>query len=331
MTFSSKIRNLVTKVRGQAYKDISIGFACGFHGKTGAPVAIANIANGLSEQFPVSFEVHQKSYIDGHLGPRIHKVATIEDSHDIYIFDLRIDPDIAEKIKSLGKFVIISIHGQKPSSKNFPTERLNRILGAADLVHFVAKTQQASYQLDEGSYIVIPNSVNPIKKTQVTNNVGVVGNLNKAFKNADKSIDISLKSNCDSIHLWSLTEQLSENPRVIHHSWEYERQKIYNSFDILVFLSEKEALSLAVLESLSAGIPCVLADFDFFAPFKSCPGVALVNISELDQAPQTINSLLKDKEKLRSSIISFYESNFAPSVINTRWINEIKKIARRLK
>lgn len=315
------------------HSSISIGFACGYHGTSGASLAIANIANGLSEIYDVEFETKVDSSYSLHLKEDIKKVDAISEFHDIYIFDLRVAPQLVARLKSLGKFIIVSIHGYKPppASKYFSEGRLKEIIELADEIHFVADVQQSNFQLPSEKFFVIPNCVDPVTKAVFTNNIGVVGNLNKPFKNAVTSVNLGLKSNCDEIHLWSIDSVICEDKRVVHHKWENDRNKIYNSFDVLVYFSEREALSLAVIESLSAGNPCVLADKDYFTPFSTCPGVELVDANNSEMAHNIINDLIAKKEVLRSSIIAHYQKHYAPVVVNQQWHKKVASLELRLK
>ena len=213
---------------------------------------------------------------------------------DIYFFDLSADANKVKKIKSTNKLVILTIHGLRNALHNLHSQHIDEMLSLADKVHFVGQVQQDSYQLPREDYFIIPNSASPVTKNQITNNIGVVGNLDSPKKNAALSIEIGLSSNCDKIHLWSTNKSFSLNSRVVHHEWENNRNVIFNSFDVLVFLSQQETFGLVVAEALSAGIPCVLSSIDAFAPFKDCPGVVMLKDDEMHTAHLHINRLLID-------------------------------------
>ena len=71
---------------------------------------------------------------------------------------------------------------------------------------------------------------------------------------------IALKSNADCIHLWSLEEDRWNNPRVKVHSWESDKDKIYDSFDVLVFMSLEETFGMVVIEAADPGAIAALLD-----------------------------------------------------------------------
>lgn len=313
----------------QPISEIKIGFVCGFHGKTGAPVAIANIANGLAQTFNVSFEEYPNSFYYSLLDKSVQLEKKIEDDKDIYIYDLRADVDEVRKRKYANKIVIVTIHGLKPPSDSLADNHINQMLSLADNVHFVGNVQQDSYQLPKRQYFIIPNGVKPVKKSEITNNIGVVGNLNKCKKNAPLSIKIGLESKCDQIHLWSTNKSYSQDRRVVTHNWENNRDTIYNSFDVLVFLSQQETFGLVVAEALSAGIPCILSDLQAFLPFKECPGVILVKSNDINEAHLHVNRLLAQKVNLRNQIIEFYQQHFSLDKINRLWCSKVLELIEK--
>ncbi|MGS2721745.1 glycosyltransferase family 4 protein [Paraglaciecola aestuariivivens] len=306
--------------------NIKIGFICGFHGKTGGPIAIAGIANGLSKTFDVSFEVSPLSFFNRLLAPSVKPVKNLDLDKDIYFFDLSADVKQVEKVKSKKKKCILTIHGLRYSAHSLLSKHIDEMLSLADAVHFVGQVQQKSYQLHENDYFIIPNSATPVLKSTSTRNIGVVGNLDIPQKNAALSIKVGLKSQCDQIQLWSTEQQYSANPRVVHHTWESNRNIIFDSFDILVFLSEQETFGLVVAEALSAGIPCILSDIEGFEQFKDCPGVVLVKENDIDNAHLHVNRLLLEKEKLNPAIKAFYQQRFSPEHIDGLWQAKIDEL-----
>jgi glycosyltransferase involved in cell wall biosynthesis len=315
-----------TLFRNKNRPTLKVGFICGNHGRNGATVAIANIANGLSTKFDVSFKVPASSEYHKLLESSVKFKDDIKEDNDIYIFDLRVEIEEIRKKKSANKIIILTIHGLPPPEKNLSTKHINEMLFLADKVHLVGLVQQNSFHLHDNDYFIIPNCVNPVEKYEITNNIGVVGNLNKANKNAALSIEVGLKSRCDKINLWSTDKVFSQDSRVVHHKWEDNRSIIYNSFDVLVFLSRKETFGLVVAEALSAGIPCVLSDLDAFLPFRDCPGVVIISRDKVDTAHTHISYLLSEKEKLRQPIITYYQKHFTPDKINHLWCAKILEL-----
>ena len=104
-------------------------------------------------------------------------------------------------------------------------------------------------------YISPKNGINTnyrIIKTKKTNNVGIVGRLKEPTKNIGGT-EIALKSNANKLHLWGSDKIKSDNSRVIVHSWEKNKIKIYNSFDILINMSyfKEESFGRVIIEALS--------------------------------------------------------------------------------
>ena len=312
----------------RSQSNLKIGFICGFHGKTGGPIAISNIANGLSKEFDVSFEIYPTSFYNRLLLSTVKFERNIVANKDIYFFDLSASVARVRTIKSANKLCILTIHGLRNTAHSLSSKHIDEMLSLADKVHFVGQVQQNSYHLNEEHYFIIPNSANSVNKNKSTNNIGVVGNLDIPQKNAALSVKVGLNSHCEKIHLWSTGKEFSINPRVIHHEWENNRKIIFDSFDVLVFLSQHETFGLVVAEALSAGIPCVLSAIEGFEQFNDCPGVVLIKDNEMDDAHHHINRLLIEKNNLQSTIKAFYQQHFSPEIIDSLWCAKILELNR---
>ena len=155
-----------------------------------------------------------------------------------------------------------------------------------------------------------------------TNNVGSVGNLSDVRKNADQSIKIALASKADAIHLWSIKQDIWHHERVVTHSWETDKEKIYNSFDVLVFMSELETFGLVVIEAMSAGIPCMLSDIPVFKQFEQCPGVVIIDAVKETYAPEILNELLANKAELSHEMFHYFDKTYSEKAIFSKW-NEL--------
>jgi glycosyltransferase involved in cell wall biosynthesis len=319
--FTKRIRHSSNK------QPLSIEFVCGFHGKTGGPIAIASIANGLAKTFNVSFVLPSTSFYARLLSSEIKFTRNLDFSKDVYIVDLSADENLVSQIKAHNKLIILTIHGLRTALHQLDSGHIDKMLSLADKVHFVGQVQQNSYQLPLESFFIIPNSAQAVNKSQTTGNIGVVGNLDEPRKNAAKCVEIGLRSDCEKIHLWSTSKQFSKDPRVVHHSWENDKQKIFDSFDVLVFLSRQETFGLVIAEALSAGIPCVLSKIDAFIPFKSCPGVILVEDAELHIAHTHINQLIQNKVSLKPLIQTFFQENFSEAKINPIWRKKVIELS----
>ncbi|MDP5032085.1 glycosyltransferase family 4 protein [Paraglaciecola sp.] len=305
---------------------INLYFSCGFHGKSGGPIAIASTANGLANIFSVNFKIHPGSFYCRLLSHTVRFTQELKLDNDLYFFDLSANIDELKKVKAAGKPTILTIHGLRTALHQLNTDHIDNMLAIADWVHFVGQVQQSSYQLPNEKFFIIPNSAQTVNKSQLTNNIGVVGNLDEPRKNAALSVEAGLSSNCDQIHLWSTSRQFSGDPRVIHHQWENNKEKIFNSFDVLVFLSQQETFGLVVAEALSAGIPCVLSSIEAFMPFKACPGVILIEDNQINDVTAAINRFLIEKESLKPLIQAFFNSHFSREIIEARWADKVAEL-----
>jgi glycosyltransferase involved in cell wall biosynthesis len=192
-------------------------------------------------------------------------------------------------------------------------------------VQFVSAIQQQEYQLEENRYVVIPNTVVPVNKSCNTQNVGTVGNLNLVNKNVNASVAIALASKANKIHLWSIEQDSWNTERVVVHDWEFNREKIYNTFDVLVFMSKEEALSMVVLEAMSAGIPCLLSNIPAFHQFSQTPGVFLVDPEDIEYASTKLNELLLNKVSLKAEILGYWQANYSHETVSNQWFEFISK------
>lgn len=303
-----------------------ITFQCGFHGTTGAVESIANIANLLSEKYNVEFVSYPSSNFNPKLHPTVKIVKKINFDSQYFFCDLSCDESILKKLKNKNKKIMLSVHGMLHSQFGLSSKQKMNAIQYADIVQFVSPIQQEEYQLDPDKVIIIPNMVIQNKKSNITNNVGVVGNLNLVNKNVDASVEIALASKMDKMHLWSIDTDKWNNSKVICHSWESDKYKIYSTFDVLVFMSQEEALSMVVLEAMSMGIPCLLSNIPAFEQFSSCPGVHLVNPSEVTEASLILNKLLEDKSILRQDIFNYWETFYSKKAVKEQWFETFSNL-----
>ena len=181
-----------------------ITFQCGFHGTTGAVESIANIANLLSEKYNIEFVSYPTSNFNSKLQHTVKIVRTINFDSQLFFCDLSCDESILKKLKGNNKKILMSVHGMLHSQFGLTEKQKMNAIQYAETVQFVSPIQQQEYQLEPDKVIIIPNMVEPNKKDIITNNVGVVGNLNLANKNVNASVEIALASKMHKIHLWSI-------------------------------------------------------------------------------------------------------------------------------
>lgn len=324
--FYLKSRGLHLFRRANKNKPLVITFSCGFHGETGGVFAIASIANLLANKYHIEFITYPFSNYNKLLSSKVLLVNTPNLESDLFICDASCAHSFFQQLKSLNKRIIVSCHGLLSELHGLESEYVKSSLSFADKVHFVSSIQQDSFHLEKGMYVVIPNTTGRIKKTSRTYNAGCVGNLNEKRKNADKSVAIALKSKAECIHLWSIEKDIWNNPRVITHSWEGNKDKIYNSFDILVFMSQLETFGLVVIEAMSAGIPCLLPSIPVFEQFRECPGITIIDSTDDRQASETLDDMLQNKDKLRESIIEHFEKTYSEHAISEKWFKCISNL-----
>lgn len=313
-------------------KYVDITFKCGFHGKTGGLYAIAAIANMLSVKYNINFVSYPSSNYNSILCDKVNITNKLNLDSDIYIFDVSCDHETYEQIRRLGKPIVVSCHGFLYESHGLESDYVIRSLLLSDLTHFVNMVQQESFQLHHGKYAIIPNSTKRITKKTFTHNVGVVGNLDDEKKNVKESVEIFLKSNASKIHLWSCSrsQAFNSNGRIVFHSWENDKSKIYNSFDVLVFMGKQETFSLTVIEAMSAGIPCLISAIPAHEQYRKCPGVVIVDDNNRAFAHEILNELMEIKTELRDSIIKFWELHYSEEAVSRQWFDLISKVRTRL-
>ncbi|PCI59654.1 MAG: hypothetical protein COB35_10835 [Gammaproteobacteria bacterium] len=304
----------------------NITFICGFHGKSGGAQAIASIASMLSNKYNICFLSYPSSHFNRLLCDQVSLITKLNFSHELFICDLSTDITILSTLKAHNKKIIISIHGLKDSSHRLSITHVEQALKLADKIHFVSEVQQDSYKLPENKYFIIPNMTIPVTKTKQTNNIGSVGNLNDIRKGAEDTIRLGLVSNAENIHLWSKESSKHNSKRIVCHSWENNKTKIYNSFDILVFMSLSETFGLVVIEAMSAGIPCVLSGLKVFEQFEHCPGVILIDPKNKTLGAKHINYLLENKNTLAEKMKQYYRKHYSPRIILTQWISIIDNL-----
>jgi glycosyltransferase involved in cell wall biosynthesis len=91
-------------------------------------------------------------------------------------------------------------------------------------------------------------------------------------------------------------------------------------------MSKEESMGLTVIEAMSCGIPCVLADIPGFQIYKNCPGVALVPLGDLDMAIQHVNRFLKTQPELKSRLVEYWEEHYSQRAVAEKWFMEIESL-----
>jgi glycosyltransferase involved in cell wall biosynthesis len=305
-----------------------VTIACGFHGKSGGVTAIANLANMLSSHYAVDFVTNPTSSYNSLFQRSVRMVDRPATDAPVMVCDVACDEEIIRSAKARDQTVIVTCHALANALHGFTPDYVRTKLLSADLVHFVSQIQQDSFNLADGKFRVIPNFTRPIRKTTITHSVGVVGRLTDTVKNTGEAIDVALRSEADCIHLWGGAGDpwFSRHPRVRSHRWTSNKERIYNTFDVLINLSKQETFGMVVIEAMSAGLPCLLSSIPAFEQFRGCPGVRFVDDTTSEQAPQIVNDLLRSKNTLKDDIIVFWNTNFSEIAVSDKWIHAIEEI-----
>jgi glycosyltransferase involved in cell wall biosynthesis len=311
-------------------KNFDVIFVCGFHGESGGSQAIANIANILSLKINVGFVSYGTSPYNHLLDKSVTILTDYNYDTKTFITDLSINIEDLLAIKRRRKRILTSIHGFKNKAHQLSEKHVESVLKLTDAVHFVSDYQASSFSLQPSVYKVIPNTAKRIYKSKQTNNIGSVGNLNNVEKRAEETIEIGMLSKAEKIHLWFREPIVdSDSGKVIYHPKELNKSKIYNSFDVLVFMSEMETFGLVIIEAMSAGIPCVLPPLEVFQQFSSCPGVRILHSRDSNEASEIVNELLDNKLLYRDEIISFFESHYSEEAVVNQWLEYLSEVQNK--
>lgn len=300
-----------------------IVFCCDFHGTTGATIAISGIANLLADKYRVSFVAGPFSDYNAMLGKGVMIVPSRcleEKEFNLYVCDGHMGLSFFKWLAEHGKRSLLTIHGVLRKENKLEKVYL------ATKSHLVGEVQFVHHEVDKSRYFVIPNYCEKIRKKNHTNNVGIVGRLDDPNKNVSAALAIARLSDAREIHLWGGVDTRTSDAREKYHAWTRDKNRIYDSFDVLISMSKEESMGLTVIEAMSCGIPCVLADIPGFQVYKDCPGVALVPLGELNVAIQQVNDFLKTQPELKSRLVEYWEERYSQRAVAEKWYMEIEAL-----
>lgn len=300
-----------------------IVFCCNFHGTTGATIAIARIANLLADRYRVSFAAGPFSDYNSMLGKNVAIVprgSLQAHEYDLYVCDGEMDLSFFSWLAEHHRKSLLTIHGV--------LRRENRLekVHLASKSHLVGAVQFMHHRVDPSRYFIIPNYCERIAKTRHGRNVGIVGRLDDPNKNVAEALSIAKQSDAAEIHLWGGVESRAARDRVSCHAWTRNKNRIYDSFDVLVSMSREESMGLTVIEAMSCGIPCVVADIPGFRVYRDCPGVALVAPGDREEAVRQVNRFLNTQPELEPGLIEYWNRHYSRNAVAETWFREIEAL-----
>lgn len=297
-----------------------IVFNCAFHGITGATIAIASIANLLAKRYRVDFIAGPFSNYNAMLSGNVAVLPGAQlanTAYDLYVCDGHTELAVFERLAAQGKKCLVTYHGVQRKDNNLQKVYL------ASKAHLVGEVQFMHHTVDPARYFVIPNYCEPIDKRHQVNNVGIVGRIEDPNKNVAEALMLAKQSAAREIHVWGGAESVRIDERVVYHAWTGNKRKIYNSFDVLISMSKEESMGMTVIEAMSCGIPCVLADIPGFQIYRGCPGIALVPPGLTQEAVAWLDRFLSIKAELRLPMMEYWQQHYSEPVISRRWFAEI--------
>ena len=332
-------KSLLSALLSILKKGESISFFPNYHqATTGATIAIASIANQLSNNHKIDGYVTKQSGFSKQFSIHVrHRLNPKKLGGKIIFVDIEQENKAIEALLAAGKVVILTCHALPEYLHAVPQVKLIRNLDLATYIHFVSEAQRKEFIqhypqlcIEEKSFF-IPNYTRQSKKNHFTGNVGVIGYLSRPDKNAIESIELGQQSKAKSIQCWGSKEihGLGSNhqfSKLYINGWSHSVPQMHDSFDVLISTSKFETFGLVVAEALSAGIPCVISDIPpFRSLYADCEGVAILT-GDRDKDVTTINEFLQNAPQLKQPIIDFWHRNFNSEIIKQMWLEKIENI-----
>ena len=318
-----------------------ISFYCNYQQTTGSTVAIACIANQLAGLHNVDAYIKPLSGFTKLLALNVRQYFSPKALCGNLIFvDIEQENKVVENLIAANKQLVLSCHAFPTELHGVPQEKLIKNLELSTYIHFVSQFQCSEFihhyphiNIVSKSF-VIPNYTRQSKKQGTTNNIGIVGHLNRDAKNAIKGIQLAQQSNARLIQCWGSKEIAGldnpvQYPKLRLNGWSDSPIEMHKTFDVLISTSEFETFGLVTAEALSAGIPCVLSDIPVHRElYSACNGVVILSGDD-QQDIQSINRLLENAQNLRSEIIEFWKTHFSNETVKQAWFAKIAELYNR--
>lgn len=330
--------NILSRIQKRKRSGLDISFFCNYQQTTGATVAIACIANQLSHQHNVDAHIKPLSGYSRQLSLKVRQYFSPESLTGSVVFvDIEQENRLVEKLIENNKQVILTCHAFPTVLHSVPQPKLKKNLELSTHIHFVSTFQRSEFiqhypEIDiEQKSFVVPNYTRQSTKITTTQNIGIVGHLNREPKNALKGIQLAQQSNACWIQCWGSDhihglEAPHSYTKLRMNGWTDSIRKMHGTFDVLLSTSRSETFGLVVVEALSAGIPCVLSDIPVYRElYSDCQGVVFLSGDD-QQDICSINQLLDQAQDLKQDIIDFWEKHFSNEAIKTTWLDTITRL-----
>lgn len=332
-------KSLLSRLRLKKSNVLNISFFMDYQKHTtGATVAIACIANSLSKQHNVDAVIKPHSGYSSQFNLNVrHYWSSNSIKGQVVFVDIEQRNAIIEKLLKEGKTVVLTCHAFPLTLHGVAQTDLINNLSLCSHIHFVSDYQRSEFirqypDIDiETKSFVIPNFTRQSHKEKVTSNIGIIGHLGRAEKNALRGIKLAQQSNTQTIQCWGSFEVYDlRDPSSISklqlNGWTNNLIKMHESFDVLLSSSQFETFGLVVVEAMSAGIPCVLSDIPVYRElYSDCKGVIFLSGDEQKDIA-AINQLLENKDILKSDIINFWHERFSNEAVESKWIEKISTL-----
>ncbi|MFT4849774.1 MAG: glycosyltransferase involved in cell wall biosynthesis [Sediminicola sp.] len=320
-------KNNLLNSRRQNNHSLNILFYRDYDGFSGGSLAVSKIASMLSTFANIDLLTTSTRNLNQHFQGEVKLIRQIKKKYDLIIFDDSTPAADILNYKIYAHQSLVTCHCLYDECHGRIPEEMLLTLKTCDYVHFVDECQQESFSMLQTNIFVIPNAVDQVIKNNFTQNLGCVGDLNQQRKNVHTTIDIFEKSHATELQLWTCQQDFISAKKIISHkNWEFNKSKIYNSFDVLIFLSKAETFGLVIAEALSAGVPCVISDIPAFRHYKKCDAVKIIAPNDIESGIKWANDFLLNKEQLRENAVSFWNNNYRASIITSMWKKKILEI-----
>jgi len=319
---------------GRAGLKPKILFCVPFYGYSGGSYAVLSTADLLCAAFDVSFLTKPTNVMNRYVSTRVRMVSDIADRYDYCIVEGGADIGAVGDLKRRGTRIIMTMHGAPPTkdgTKNhgYSDEQIAAMMQLADSAQYISDVQLPFFENFPALHRrKISNFVLPVQKRRRSGAAGVVCDTTLAHKNADAAIRAAQLSKASAIEVWGNHNGKHSTARVHWNGFCRDKQQIYDSFDVLVHMSELENQPLVILEALSAGVPCVLAPLPTYQFLRSLDGVFFAAADDPAAVAGAIDRALDCPLPVRQGLEKFWRDNHSPAAIQAKWVEYLADLRK---